>query len=157
MAVIERAILIHASCQDVFAYISDFRNDEAWRKFIRAVEHDPPGLAWLGTKIRETILVFGVPVHSESEVIQYEQDRWIATHVLPRSRGVATRRGAEPHGNSCRCTMSLEPQLRGTFRPAESLLAVVFRRRLITDLNRLKQVLEEPRSRPGRPRAATPS
>jgi hypothetical protein len=144
MSTTERTVLIRARCGEAFALLSDFRNDIRWRQFIRGVEHSPPGLAWLGTRVRETVLLFGVPVQSDCEVIEYEQDRWIVTRPVAGKLGLSSRREVTPHGDGCRCTVVLEFQPEGMMRLLGGLPLVVLRRRLGADLLRLKETLEHP-------------
>lgn len=150
MPSIERAVLIRASCQKVFGFISDFRNDGQWRRFVQNVEHDPPGLAWLGTRIRETILIFGIRLKSEGELIEYEQDRWVATRAVSGALGISMRREVDRHGEQCRCTVRLEIRPGGLARIPGHLFEVILRRRLGMELPRLREILEQPGAARGR-------
>lgn len=142
MSTTERTVLVRARCREAFALLSDFRSDIQWRQFLQRVEHSPPGLAWLGTMVRETVLLFGVPVQSECEVIEYEQDRLILTRPVAGRLGLSSRREVAPHGDGCRCTIVLELRPEGMLRLLGRLPLVVLRRRLSADLLRLKEILE---------------
>ena len=135
-------VTLDRSADDVFAFLSDVRNEVAWRSSIvgsRYVDVDGPELGAAGAT--------DVEMRGRGLTM-----RWTITDFSPPERLVAWELDGEPwHGggsyrvvplpNGCWVTARLVVRVKGVARPLEPVLWFAFRRGLRDDLARLATVL----------------
>ena len=136
------AVALQRSADDVFAYLSDVRNEVAWRSSIvgsRYLGADGPGVGVDG----ET----DVELNGRALTM-----RWTVTEFSPPDRFVKWELDGEPwHGggsyrvtpvpDGCRVQARLDVRVKGAARLLEPVLWFAFRRGLRDDLARLAGVL----------------
>jgi uncharacterized protein YndB with AHSA1/START domain len=127
----------------VFAYISNYEHDCQWRAGIVEMTQTPPGCAQIGTKTREVARFFGKKRVTPAEITEFEPDRKVAfAGLMAKSIPVSGSRIVERRGEQTRFLYQAKVELSGFALLIEPLMAVILRRRFMSDLRCLKERLE---------------
>jgi uncharacterized membrane protein len=139
----KRSIVINRPVDEVFAYVTDPRNNATWNAWIiETVMRDDEPLA-VGSEFDTVAAFLGRRIESHA----------VITELVPNQRGsirtttgpvVATgSRIVEPVPGGTRFTQTLEADVRGAFRGfGEAFVIKAFVRQLEADLQTLKELLE---------------
>lgn len=144
MITIRCRIFLCQAPEEVFAFAADYRNDPLWRKGVIATRCEPDGAPALGTRMHETLQMFGVRAETLSEVIAWEPGRRTAFRVLSGPVPCEGRRLFEAEGNGTCLSYVLHLQPPGHRRLLGPLLALLFRWQVGNDLKRLRRTLAAP-------------
>lgn len=129
---------------EVFAVLSDYRRDPDWRAAVTAMHVEPDGPVTVGSRIVET-LRFGGQTHVTTTTVtsvvageRLDFEGGNATTIVRGSRIVV------PQGTGTRVIQHLEliPR-RGPMRLLGPLLAPLYRRVAVGDLEALRNLLEQ--------------
>jgi uncharacterized protein YndB with AHSA1/START domain len=147
MATISTSITIQRPAEDVFAFVTDARNNPLWQTSsgLRATRQEPDGPVGVGTRITETWHFMGRDSESISEVTTYEPNR-VYTRTTLGDGGPITRGDYifETVAEGTRWTSTVEIEARGLFAIAEPLLASTMKKGFETNMAEAKALLERP-------------
>ena len=146
MATITTSIIIQRPVAEVFAFVTDARNNPLWQASsgLRATRQEPDGLVGVGTRITETWHFMGRDSESTSEVTTYEPNHVYTRTTLgdggPITRGVFTFASV---AEGTRWTSTVEIEARGLFAIAEPLLASTMKKGFETNMAEVQTLLEK--------------
>lgn len=89
MVVVERSIDIAAPQEMVFEYVSDHRNVPRYMDKVTSIQAIGRQVSGLGSRYRWEVLVRGLKLGAEFEVVEFKPHEWMAavTTSGPKSRG----------------------------------------------------------------------
>ena len=147
MVSVTENILIDRPTEEVFAFIGNYENDPKWRAGVFEMRHDPPGEAQVGTKTREVMRFMGRRTVNCAEVVEYEVGHKTAFSTIAGPISASGYRLTEREGKPTRFTYHAHSELSGLYQLLSPLIVWAFRRRVQTDLARLKTLLETNKGR----------
>ncbi|HEY6411097.1 MAG TPA: SRPBCC family protein [Ktedonobacteraceae bacterium] len=142
MVKVETSIIIHRPIEEVFAYVSDFRNSPQWQAGIVEVRQTPESPVGRGTRVTFLRTFLGRKIEGTSEMVEYEPP---TKHTFKSTSGplpITVSRIFEPTVEGTKVTIVLEMQPGGVFALAEPLIARSLRRDVEADFGNLKDLLE---------------
>jgi Polyketide cyclase / dehydrase and lipid transport len=143
MTTIQRSILIDASLETVFAYISDYTHDGEWRRGVIHVEQTPPPPSRLGTHTHEVFRCLGVRFTICTEVTQFKANSVIGFTALDSAFPLWGQRMVKTDATAVRFTYALTARLHGVYGWLRPLLVWQFDRQIQRDLRKVKYTLEQ--------------
>jgi hypothetical protein len=138
----EESVVIDQPLQQVFAFVSDPRNDTEWAEEITEVRQTSDGPLGVGASFIQVARFLGRRLEVPFEVTEYEPNEKVAITPTRGPIRLAARRSVEPVEAGTRVTIEASGQSGFFFNLLEPFVARVARRRLRIALARLKQVLE---------------
>jgi hypothetical protein len=154
---IEESVRIRRAPEEVWATVNDYTSDHLWRPGITEMTPDPPGPPAVGTRVHEVLKTGGRSYVTDSTV----------TAVGPGMRYRFTGSGTSGKVEGGRTvdsvsvpdeavfTYAVELTLKGTMRLIRPIVASRMRKVLRSDLERLRQMLENSNAAPGLPTTET--
>lgn len=142
MISITERVTISRPPEEVFAFACDYRQDPRWRTGVVEMTMEPEGDPALGTKTREVLHFMGQRMVTRAEVVHYERNREIAFQVTDGAIPARGYRRVVSDLGGTHLTYHIEAEPRGGYRLLSPLMRWSFRRRLLQDLQRLKQAIE---------------
>jgi len=142
MIKVEKSIIIHRPIEEVFAYLSDFRNIPQWQSGVVEVQQTPESPVGRGTRGTFVRTFLGRKIEMTVEVVEYEPN---TKHTFKSTSGpmpTTVSRIFEPTAEGTKVTMAIEMQAGGFFALAEPLVARSLRRGVEADFGTLKDLLE---------------
>lgn len=142
MAKLETTITINRPVEDVFAYVTDLRNNIQWMTGVIAAAMTSPGPVKVGATYKFDIKTMGMTMETTGEVTAYEpptQYAWKATSGPFPMSGSTTFESME---GGTRVTDVIEAEPGGFFKIAEPLLMKQQQSQMEKDMKRLKEILE---------------
>lgn len=137
------SIAIVCPAERVFAFVSDYTRDPAWRAGVIEMSQTPTGSPQLGTHTLEVARFFGRKMTTPAEVTKYEPGREIDfAGVMAKKIRVSGSRTVEQANGGARFTYQATVEEPGLLRPLSPLLVRMLRRRFLGDLRRLKALME---------------
>jgi uncharacterized protein YndB with AHSA1/START domain len=139
------SIIIERPVEEVFAFLTDARNNLLWqaRAGLHATQQAPEDLVGVGTRITETWHWLGRQSEGTSEVTEYEPlTKYTRRHILGASPIQADAWCFEPVAAGTTCTFTAMIQAGGVWTLAEPWLARRLKKRLETGLAEVKHRLE---------------
>lgn len=139
------SIIIERPIEDVFAFLTDARNNPLWQANVglKATRQEPEEPVGVGTRITETWHFLGRTTEATREITEYEPNHKCTQQHL---RGTSPiKEGTllfEPMADRTRCIYTVLIQAEGVFALAESFLANSLKKGLETSLAEAKHVLE---------------
>jgi uncharacterized membrane protein len=147
---VQSSIVIDRPIGAVFAFAADYRNDPSWRAGVTELTYlsdDPVGV---GIHQRETSMLVGRRVVTESRVSVYEPNERVDFEYLSGPYRVRGTRTFEDLEGRTRFTFALESEPAGVVqRLVLPALNFIYQRQLDGDLRRLKAVIEGRTGSPG--------
>lgn len=142
---VEEEIVIDRPPEDVFAFVTTPENDREWVSTTVERQREKEGPIGVGSRIRAVDKFLGRRIESTLEVTEHEPN----TRSAIRLEGPISARGTyllQPEGGRTRFRwiMDADAGLGGLYlgRITDPLVTFVFRRRVRSDLRRLKDALE---------------
>ena len=139
------SIIIERPIEDVFAFLTDARNNALWqaKAGLQATRQEPEEPVGVGTRITETWQFLGRQTEATREVTEYELNHKCTQRHLwgasPIKEGMLL---FEPVAEGTRCTYTALVQAGGVFALAEPVLASTLKKAMATMLAEAKHVLE---------------
>ena len=139
------SIIIERPVEDVFAFLTDARNNALWQANagLKATRQEPEEPVGVGTRITETWQCMGRKTEATREVTEYERNHKCTQRHLwgasPIKEGMLL---CEPVAEGTRCTYTALVQAGGVFALAEPFLASTLKKAMATSLAEAKHVLE---------------
>ena len=134
------SVIIHRPLAEVFAFVTDLRNETRWQPEIRSVTLEGPISA--GATFRERRVTFGRSFDWHFRITHYDAPHTISIETID---GVAPYRGTrsfEAHGGSTKITETGELELPGLLAVFDPIAERASRRPLRVAYDRLKALLE---------------
>lgn len=144
MISIESSELIGRPADQVFAFVSDIRNDPQWHTDILEAEYDPPGRPGptAGATFRTRFKPFMGQTEGTGTVTEYEPPRRVVlTQQMGNMKPVLTLT-VEPDGGRSRITRRLDMEPKGMLRIMAPFTGGMMRKRNAGFLANLRRVLE---------------
>ena len=127
---------------EVFSYLSDFRNNPQWQSGMREIKITSDGPLAVGSTYDQVASFLGRDVISSFEVIDYEPGRLVKATSRAGSFPITFTRRVAPLDNGSDVTAVIEGDSTGFFKLAEPLMQRVVQRSIRNDYRKLKEVLE---------------
>lgn len=143
MMKIEKNIVISASKEKVFSFISDYTNDIQWREGVLEMKQEPTHKTDVGTVTFETIRFMGRKLIVKAKVIEYILNEKVSFKTVDAPMNIEGFRKVEDDKNSkTKFTYSLSAELTGLYKLFTSSIIKMYDKRIEGDLIRLKTILE---------------
>ncbi|MCL4255615.1 MAG: SRPBCC family protein [Anaerolineae bacterium] len=71
------SIVIHRPVEDVFNFVTDFRNDKAWWKLVTHTEMVTPGELGVGSEFVQSAKVLFITIQGRMRVLELDPPNWI--------------------------------------------------------------------------------
>ena len=139
------SIIIGCPIEDVFAFLTDARNNALWQAnaSLKATQQEPEEPVGVGTRITETWQFLGRKTKVTREVTEYELNhKCTARHLWGASPIKEGMLLFEPVAEGTRCTFTALVQAGGVFALTEPILASTLKKAMETSLVKAKHVLE---------------
>lgn len=143
MITITQSILIDCCLEDVFKFISNYKNDTKWRSGVIEMLQFPDYNTFVGTTTIETIKLFGQKHFISAEVYEYENNRKVAFRTTDGLFKVTGYREVNKENGKTKFTYSLSAELTGIYKLLSNTIKNIYNKRIIGDLNKLKEIIEE--------------
>jgi uncharacterized membrane protein len=141
MTHIEESIIINRPIEEVFAYVSDFRNTAQWQSGVVDVRVTPEGPMGVGTQATVVRAFLGRRLEMTVEMIEYEPPTKQAFKAISGPPTTNWRR-FEPTAEGTKLSQVIDFHAGGFFALAEPLVARSIRRAVHGGLADLKDLLE---------------
>lgn len=147
MANMSVSVVIRRPVDEVFAYLSDTRNNVQWQtnSGLQTIQQIPDGPMGVGTRITETRKFMGMTIKSTSEISEFEPNRKF-TRVPVGNDSSPIKRGElsfAPESDGCRVTFNGQIEASGLLVVAEPVLVANMKRSFEEGLNEAKSYLEQ--------------
>lgn len=146
MATMSVSAVIRRPVEEVFAYMSDARNNPQWQSSagLVKIQQTPESPVGVGTRIAETRKFMGMTIEDTSEISEFEPNRKL-TRVPVSEKSGPIKRGEltfESVAEGCRVTFTGLIETTGLFSVAEPVLVANMKRSFETGLGEAKAILE---------------
>jgi len=142
MVTVETSIIINRPIEEVFAYLTDARNNPQYDTGLVEVRQTPESPVGLGTKITEVRKFLGRKIESSREVVEYEPP---TKCIQKNTAGPFPVEGSltfEPTAEGTKVAWKFEMKPGGFFALAEPLVARSVKRQQEAALGDVKDLLE---------------
>jgi len=136
------SVIIHRPLAEVFAFVTDLRNETRWQPEIQSVTVEGPLAA--GATFRETRVTFGRRFDWRFRITSYDAPDHITIETIEGAAPYRGTRSFEAVGGSTRVTESGELELPGLLAIFTPLVQKLSKRPLRAAYERLKMLLESP-------------
>ena len=135
---------VNRPADEVFAFISEMRNNPRWQDGMRRCEWVTPPPVGIGSRYDQEARFLGRTIRSTFEVIEYEPGRVFEAMTVRSSFPITFHRELHPiDDRSCRVQAIITGDASGFFKLAEPLLRRLTARSINGDYDRLKVLLEQ--------------
>lgn len=145
MITISKSVIVNQPVDSVFAYVSNSEHDGEWSTGtvteVRKVSDGPLGV---GTRFLNVHYFLGRRQEALMEVTAFEVPSRYSFDGKVGSGQVSVTFDFEPLDEGTRLKLSAQVETAGMFTLAEPVVAVILGRKMTTDLNALKTLLESP-------------
>jgi uncharacterized protein YndB with AHSA1/START domain len=143
MAQFTTSLVIRCPVEDVFTFVSNYRNSPRWVS--GGLEHTQisTGPIGVGTVIRTTGRTLGLPIEATRIVTAYEPPARYAFKSEYQQMPIITTFLFEPLPGGTRLTVIVEGEPTGLFKAATPFVLRAIRQQFEGDLRRLKALLEK--------------
>lgn len=140
---LENSVVINRPVEEVFAFVSDYTNDDQYISGRLDTQITTPSPIGPGTRFDTTNKFLGRRIESSLEVSEYEPNRKICSRSVKSPVQFTDCRVFQPEGSGTRLTVTLETDgTGGLFKLADPIVAKLSKRQMETDLATLKDLLE---------------
>jgi uncharacterized protein YndB with AHSA1/START domain len=150
MTTIAQSIVVERPVEEVFAFVTDARNNPRWQSAagLQQTQQTPEDPVGVGTRITEVWRFMGRSSESTSEVTEYEPNKKYTRRLIagtsPIVRGEYT---FEPVAEGTRWTFEVTIQASGLFAIAEPLLASNLNHGMVANMSVAKTLLAQSAAR----------
>jgi ribosome-associated toxin RatA of RatAB toxin-antitoxin module len=140
---VEVTVRVERPAPEVFAVVSDVRNNPRWQGGMVSCEWTSPPPRGLGATYDQTARFLGRDIVSRFVVDEFEPGRVIRVRTVQSPFPIVETRRVEPEGGSaCRVTAIVGGDASGFFAIAGPLLRLMVARSVRSDYRRLARMLE---------------
>ena len=143
MVELSESILIKCCLEDVFKFISNYKNDTKWRSGVIEMRQFPDYNTFVGTTTIETIKLFGQKQFISAEVYEYENNKKVSFRTTESLFKVKGSREVSKENNLTKFTYSFSAELTGVYKLFAGFIKSSYRKRVLNDLKNIKILLEE--------------
>jgi uncharacterized protein YndB with AHSA1/START domain len=147
MTTITQSIEIQRPVEEVFAFVTDARNNPRWQSAagLQQTQQTPEDPVGVGTRITETWRFMGRSSEATSEVTEYEPNKKYTRRLIAGTSPIACGEYTfEPVAEGTRWTFEVTIQANGLFAIAEPLLANNLKHGMAANMATAKALLEQP-------------
>lgn len=134
------SVIIHRPLPEVFAFVTDLRNETRWQPEIRSVTLEGPLAS--GATFRESRVSFGRRFDWRFRITSYQAPDYITIETIEGAAPYRGTRRFEAIGGSTRVTESGELELPGPLAVLTPVAQLLAKRPLRVAYARLKTILE---------------
>ena len=141
MGTLEHSVYLARQPEAVWEVVGNFDNDERWRN-VQVMRSEPAGPARAGTRTHEVLRFMGSTYVTDATVTHVEPDRCLLYEGAGDGTTVRGYRRVEDTSGGTRFVEGIEIELSGPMRVLEPLLARLYGRRIKSEVQTLKSLLE---------------
>ena len=138
----EMSIIFHRPVQEVFDYISDFKNGPQWQIGLQGVGRITEGSLGVGTRFTSMRRFMGRKMESGIEFTAFELNKKLAIKSYSGSSPFKQTFLFEEIPGGTLINTVFELELGGIMNLAEPLIAPAVRREMKTDFDNLREIIE---------------
>lgn len=142
MIKVEVSTIINRPIEEVFAFVTDHRNDVRWQDGLLEVRLTPDGPVSMGTQVHEVRKFMGRRIESTGVISEFTPNVKSARKTLDGPTEVEGYLAFEPVGGGTKVTQHMEMKSGGFMALAEPLVSSGLRRGLEKNFGDLKDLLE---------------
>jgi uncharacterized membrane protein len=142
MIKVEVSTVINRPIEEVFAFVSDNRNDVRWQDGLLEIHVTPDGPVGVGSQVVEVRKFMGRRIQSTGVITEYVPNQKAARKSLDGPADVQGYVACASVEGGTRVTQHMEMRSAGFFSVAEPLMAGGLRRTLEKNFGDLKDLLE---------------
>ena len=142
MITVEVSTIINRPVEEVFAFVSDHRNDVRWQDGLLEVRVTPDGAVRVGSQVVEVRKFMGRRIQSTGIITEHIPGRKSSRKSVDGPAEMEGYVACEPVEGGTRVTQHLEMRSAGFFAVTEPLMAKGLRRSLEKNFSDLKDLLE---------------
>ena len=128
--------------EEVFAYVSNFRNNPKWQDGLEETKQTPDGPTAVGTKSTDVRMFLGQRMESVIEVTEFEPNKRLAFKSVGGPIQFKSVQTFESIPGGTRSAMTFEAEPGGFFKLAEPMVAGAMKKSLEASTVKLKALLE---------------
>jgi hypothetical protein len=136
------SVLVAASPEDAFEFVSDFERNPEWQTGMRDAQFTSEGPLRAGTTYRQVARFLGRRIEIEFVVTHVDPGREIVTRTLTGPFPITVVRTVVPDGDGARVSAHVTAEPRGAFRLADPILERFLRAAVEREHRRLKDLLD---------------
>ena len=139
---VETSIVVNRPLEEVFAFISDFENENQWSSAVSSAKYLEGGPGKVGSTVRFVANFLSRDIESISKTRSHEPNHKIDFELI---KGTVTGKGwrkVEAVGNATQVTQRFNFEFGGLFRAVKFILKPTLQKQLDGDFKKLKAVLE---------------
>jgi Polyketide cyclase / dehydrase and lipid transport len=141
MGTLEHRVDLARQPGEVWEVVGNFDEDERWRN-VQVMRSDPSGPARAGTRTHEVLRFMGSTYVTDATVTHVEPGRRLLYEGAGDGTTVRGYRRVEDTSGGTRFVEGIEIELSGPMRVLEPLLARLYGRRIKSEIQTLKSLLE---------------
>ncbi len=142
MIEVEESVMINRPVEEVFAFLTDHRNDIRWQEGLLEARVTPDGSVGVGTLVTAIHKFLSRRSETTIEINGFVPNQKETFKTVAGPLDVTGSTSYEPYGRSTVVTQRLEMQTNGFFSVAEALVASSLRRNIAVGLGDAKDLLE---------------
>lgn len=141
---IRTSVEIDRPLNEVFAFVSNVENDVQWRTNVKSLRNLTPPPTGVGTRSIETLTVFGKPLETVTEVIEFVPNQRVARKTVSGPTPVQTLRSVQQVATGTRFTYAVSVDVSGVwvFKVLKPLMKVWYQRKTQDQMQALRTLLE---------------
>ncbi len=140
---IEYSTLIQRPLGEVFAFVTCYENDPEWSTIIVESAQTTPGSVKVGTRVRRSARIMGRKLASNAEIVEFTRNAKSCLKSISGAVPQLETRLFQSVENGTLLTFVVEGELANLFKLNKNTLARVLQRQIETDLDNLKDLLED--------------
>ncbi|MEO8399469.1 MAG: SRPBCC family protein [Ignavibacteriaceae bacterium] len=141
MIALQKSILIDRAKEDVFSFVSNYKNDPKWRTGVIEMNQEPLKTK-IGTITNETVRFLGFKIIFPAEITEYYNNFKVSFRTTAGPFESFGFREVMPEEGWTNFTYSLSSNLKGIYKIFSLFLQRIYNRRMEKDLKKLKAILE---------------
>jgi uncharacterized membrane protein len=142
MIKVDESVVIQRPVEEVFAFLTDHRNDIRWQDGLLEVRLTPDGPVGVGTHVAEVRKFLGRRIESTGVITEFVPNVKSARKTVAGPMDVSGYMAFEPVGEGTKVTQHMEMHTRGFMALADALVGGSLRRALAAGLGDVKALLE---------------
>lgn len=132
---------VAASPAAVWSVLGNYERDHEWREGVE-MRQEPPGMAVAGATTFERLKLWGSDMRVVARLEEVEPGRRLTFRTSESDVPVYGERKVEPHAQGSKITVRIEMSPSGIWSLLRRPLSAMFRRRFVSDLARLANLVE---------------
>ncbi len=139
---VDATIDINRPVEEVFAYVTDTRNQPEWSSSVLEASLEGSGPIGVGSRMKSVAKFLGRKIDVTAEVTEYDPNRKFSARSLSGPFKGESEFRFETTDQGTRLRLLAEGETGGLFKLADPVLSAIAQRTIQTDLHTLKDLLE---------------